>query len=91
MTTTVNLQVPFEFLLQALQTLSPREKYTLLEQLEEDLFQSEDDMENDPIVAVAVLASRQAYQQGDHVTIQDYIASQTDLQRHHPEACSKRA
>jgi len=34
-------------------------------------------MESDPIVAAAVLASRQAYQQGDYVTIQDYIASQT--------------
>ncbi len=77
MTTTVNLQVPFEFLLQALQTLSPTEKYTLLERLEEDLFQSEDDMESDPIVAAAVLASRQAYQQGDYVTVQDYIARQT--------------
>lgn len=77
MTTTVNLQVPFEFLLQALQALSPTEKYTLLERLEEDLFQSEDDIESDPIVAAAVLASRQAYQQGDYVTIQDYIARQT--------------
>ena len=77
MTTTVNLKVPFEFLLQALQMLSPGEKYTLLERLEEDLFQSEDDMESDPIVAAAVLASRQAYQQGDYVTIQDYIANQT--------------
>ena len=76
MTNIVNIQVPFEFLLQALQTLSPREKYTLLERLEEDLFQSEDDMENDPIVTAAVLASRQAYQQGDYVTIQDYIARQ---------------
>lgn len=34
-------------------------------------------MESDPIVAAAVLASRQAYQQGDYMTIQDYIASQT--------------
>ena len=76
MTNIVNIQVPFEFLLQALQTLSPREKYTLLERLEEDLFQSEDDTENDPIVAAAVLASRQAYQRGDYVTIQDYIARQ---------------
>ena len=77
MPTTINIQVPFEFLLQALQTLSPREKYTLLEQLEDDLFQSEEDVETDPIVSAAVLASRQAYQQGDYVTIQDYIASQT--------------
>ena len=77
MPTTIDIQVPFEFLLQALQTLSPREKYTLLEQLEDDLFQSEEDVETDPIVSAAVLASRQAYQQGDYVTIQDYIASQT--------------
>ena len=77
MPTTINIQVPFEFLLQALQTLSPGEKYTLLEQLEDDLFQSEEDVETDPIVSAAVLASRQAYQQGDYVTIQDYIASQT--------------
>ena len=49
-------------------------------------------MESDPIVAAAVLASRQAYQQGDYMTIQDYIASQIhDLQRHYPEAYSKRA
>ena len=77
MPTTINIQVPFEFLLQALQTLSPGEKYTLLEQLEDDLFQFEEDVETDPIVAAAVLASHQAYQQGDYVTIQDYIASQT--------------
>ena len=77
MPTTINIQVPFEFLLQALQTLSPGEKYTLLEQLEDDLFKSEEDVETDPIVSAAVLASRQAYQQGDYVTIQDYIASQT--------------
>ena len=77
MPTTINIQVPFEFLLQALQMLSPGEKYTLLEQLEDDLFQSEEDVETDPIVSAAVLASRQAYQQGDYVTIQDYIASQT--------------
>jgi hypothetical protein len=57
--------------------LSPGEKYTLLERLEEDLFQSEDDVESDPIVAATVLASRQAYQQGDYLTIQDYIANQT--------------
>ena len=77
MPTTINIQVPFEFLLQALQMLSPGEKYTLLEQLEDDLFQSEEDVETDPIVSAAVLASRQAYQKGDYVTIQDYIASQT--------------
>ena len=77
MPTTIDIQVPFEFLLQALQTLSPGKKYTLLEQLEDDLFQSEEDVETDPIVSAAVLASRQAYQQGDYVTIQDYIASQT--------------
>jgi hypothetical protein len=57
--------------------LSPGEKHTLLERLEEDLFQSEDDMESDPLVAATVLASRQAYQQGDYLTIQDYIANQT--------------
>jgi hypothetical protein len=77
MPTTISLQIPFEFLLQALQMLSPEEKYTLLERLEDDLFQSEEDMETDPVVAATVLASRQAYQQGDYVTIEDYIASQT--------------
>jgi hypothetical protein len=77
MPTTISLQIPFEFLLEALQRLSPEEKYTLLERLEEDLFQSEEDMEMDPVVAATVLASRQAYKQGDYVTIEDYIASQT--------------
>jgi hypothetical protein len=75
MPTTISLQIPFEFLLQALQMLSPEEKYTLLERLEDDLFQSEEDIETDPVVAATVLASRQAYQQGDYVKIEDYIAS----------------
>ncbi len=77
MPNTISLQVPFEFLLQALQALSPKEKYTLLERLEEDLFQSEEDSETDPIVTASVLAARQAYQQGDYVTVQEYVASQT--------------
>ncbi|MBE9250073.1 hypothetical protein IQ226_13105 [Dolichospermum sp. LEGE 00240] len=67
--TVVNLQIPFESLIAAISSLNLQEKHQLLED-EEDL------IEQNPQTISEIAEARQAYQNGDYQTIQEYIANQ---------------
>jgi hypothetical protein len=75
MTATVNLQISFEALVEAIAALDLENKQQLLEILEDQIFDAEDEMENSPEVLEEVAEARKAYQAGDYQTIEEYIAS----------------
>jgi hypothetical protein len=76
MTATVNLQISFEALVEAIATLDMQNKQQLLEILENQIFDAEEDeMENSPEVLEEVAEARKAYQAGDYQTLEEYIAS----------------
>ena len=71
--TIVNLQIPFESLIAAISSLDLQEKHKLLEFLEEQLLEDEEDlMEQNPQIISEIAEARQAYQNGDYQTIQEY-------------------
>lgn len=73
----VNLQVPFESIVNAMASLSLEEKRKLVEILEDSIFEAEEDFENDPEILAEVEEAREAYRQGEHKTIQEYIAERS--------------
>jgi hypothetical protein len=75
--TVVNLQITFESLIAAILSLNLQEKHKLLELLEEQLLENEEDLieQNSQIIS-EIAEARQAYQNGDYQTIQEYIANQ---------------
>ena len=75
--TVVNLQITFESLIAAILSLNLQEKHQLLELLEEQLLENEEDLieQNSQIIS-EIAEARQAYQNGDYQTIQEYIANQ---------------
>ena len=76
--TVVNLQITFESLIAAILSLNLQEKHKLLELLEEQLLEDEEDLiEQNPQIISEIAEARQAYQNGDYQTIQEYIANQT--------------
>jgi hypothetical protein len=74
--TTVNLSIPFESLVQAIQSLNLEEQQKLLEILEEQIFAAEEEWENSPEILKEVTEARQAYQLGDFQTIEEFITDQ---------------
>ncbi|UUO16762.1 hypothetical protein [Dolichospermum heterosporum] len=75
--TIVNLQMPFESLIAAISSLNLEEKHQILEFLEEQLLEDEEDLiEQNPQIMSEIAEARQAYQNGDYQTIQEYIANQ---------------
>ncbi len=75
--TVVNLQIPFESLIAPISSLNLQEKHQLLEFLEEQLLEDEEDLiEQNPQIISEIAEARQAYQNGDYQTIQEYIANQ---------------
>ena len=75
--TVVNLQIPFESLIAVISSLNLEEKHQLLEFLEEQLLEDEEDLiEQNPQIISEIAEARQAYQNGDYQTIQEYIANQ---------------
>ena len=58
-------------------SLNLQEKHKLLELLEEQLLENEEDLieQNSQIIS-EIAEARQAYQNGDYQTIQEYIANQ---------------
>jgi regulator of replication initiation timing len=78
MSTIVNLQIPFVSLVEAIASLNLEDKYKLREILEDQLFEAEEEMENDPDVLAEVEQARREYQVGDYLTLQDYIASRAE-------------
>jgi hypothetical protein len=75
MTAIVKVQISFESLVEAIESLDLEAKLKLREILDEQIFEAEEDlMENDPTVLAEVEAARKAYQAGDYQTLEEYIA-----------------
>jgi len=74
--TTVNLSIPFESLVQAIQSLNLEEQQKLLEILEEQIFAAEEKWENSPEMLKEVSEARQAYQLGDFQTIEEFVTDE---------------
>lgn len=69
MAATVRLQIPFESLVEAIASLDLEEKLQLREILEDQIFETEEQMENDPAVLAEVEEARKEYQAGNYQTI----------------------
>ena len=74
----VSIQIPFASLVEAIASLNLEDKHKLQEILEDQIFEAEEGMENDPEVLAEVEEARKAYQAGDYQTIQDYIANRSE-------------
>ena len=73
--TAVRLSIPFESLVKSVRELGLKEKRLLWELLDEQMAQIEEDLwERDPAVRSEIQEARAAYQAGDYVTIDEYIA-----------------
>lgn len=76
---TVKLSIPFESLVDSITELSLRDKLRLWELLDAQLAQAEEELwEQDPTFQAEIQEARAAYQAGDYVTIDEYIAQQRD-------------
>lgn len=74
----VKFQVPFESLIEAITALDSDRKRQILEILEDQLFELEEDLiETDPQIIAEVTEAKNAYQNGDYQTIQEYIYSRS--------------
>jgi len=76
--TTIQLQIPFDSLVNAISTLAIEDEIQLLQLLETEIAQLEEDrLEEDPTVLAEIEASRTAYQAGDYQTLDRYMASRS--------------
>jgi len=72
---TVKLLIPFEALADSVTGLSLKDKRRLWELLDEQMAQAEEELwERDPAFQAEIQEARAAYQAGDYVTIDEYIA-----------------
>ena len=73
---TIQLQIPFDSLVNAIASLAIEDKIQLFQLLETELAQLEEDsLEEDPIVLAEIQESRTAYQGGDYQTLDQYMVS----------------
>ncbi len=78
----VELLIPFESLLDCVEKLSLKEKIRLWELLDEQLSQiGEEILEKDPSVQAEIQEARTAYEKGDYITIDEYIAQQQNRKK----------
>lgn len=75
MVTTVNLQVPIESLITAIDALKLEDQQKLLEILEQKIFETEEDSYKEDAEIEAVEAE---YDAGDYVTFDNYLASRSN-------------
>jgi hypothetical protein len=76
--TSVQNQIPFESLIEAITSLDLEKKHQLLEIIEDLVFEAEEEsIEHDRQVLEEVEEARKAYQSGDSQTIQEYIKGQS--------------
>ncbi len=75
--TSVNLSIPFEILVKTIKSLDLQQQQQLLEILEEQIFETEEEWENTPEIIAEVEEAKKAYQSGDYLTLEDFIASQS--------------
>ena len=74
---TVKLLIPFESLLESVEDLNVDEKRRLWELLDEQLSQAEEESwQQDPTVQAEIREARAAYEAGDSLTIDEYVARQ---------------
>ncbi len=73
--TTINLSVPFEFLVTAIRSLTWNEQQQLLKLLEDQIFESEEEWENSPEIVAEIQQARQAYQVGDYQTLEEFMSN----------------
>ena len=73
--TTVNIPIPFDTLIQAIKSLSLAEQEKLLELLENQISTAEDKWENSPEIMAEVNCAKEAYQGGDYLTLEEFIAN----------------
>ena len=78
MITTIQVDISFDSLITAIKSLDLSQKHQLLEILEDQIFEDEAELEEDPRIIAEIEDARQAYQRGDYQTIQDYMATQLD-------------
>jgi hypothetical protein len=75
---TVQVQIPFQFLVDAIASLGLAEKRKILQLLNEEIEQAEEDLlEENTNIKAEIQEARLAYQNGDYQIIQDYIANQS--------------
>jgi hypothetical protein len=76
--TSVQIQIPFESLIEAITSLDLEKKHQLLEIIEDLVFEAEEEAtEQDIQVLEEVKEARKAYQNGDYKTIEEYIKCQS--------------
>ncbi|MGK7886360.1 MAG: hypothetical protein AB4057_17275 [Crocosphaera sp.] len=73
----INLSIPFEALVKAIKSLDLEQKQQLLEILEEQIFELEEKWENSPEIIAEVEEAKKAYQSGDYLTLEEFIAGQS--------------
>ncbi|HAJ58192.1 MAG TPA: hypothetical protein DCP31_02055 [Cyanobacteria bacterium UBA8543] len=75
---TVNLKISFESLVNAIASLGLEEKRKLWQIIDEQIAESEDHLlEEDPDTQAEIEEARTAYQEGDYLTLDEYIAQQS--------------
>jgi len=75
--TTVQFNIPFDAVVDAIKTLDAQQQRELFDLLNDLLFEQEEDaIEHDPAAMAEIEEARQAYRDGDYQTIQEYAASQ---------------
>ena len=75
----VELQIPFTSLMDAITSLGLEEKLKLLGLLEAQIADAEEDLlEQDPTVLAEVAEARRAYRAGEYQTLQAYIADRSE-------------
>jgi uncharacterized protein YerC len=76
--TSVQIQIPFESLIEAITSLDLEKKHQLLEIIEDLVFEAEEEATEQYLqVLEEVKEARKAYQNGDYHTIEEYIKCQS--------------
>ncbi len=76
---TVTLSIPFEALVESVSQLSIEGKRRLWGVLGEQIGQIEEEIwDQDPTIRSEIRDARSAYQKGDYVTIDDYVAKRRE-------------
>jgi hypothetical protein len=76
---TVKLWIPFEALVDSVRELSLKDKRRLWELLDEQMAQAEEELwERDQAIQAEIREARAAYQAGDYVTIDEYMAQRRE-------------
>jgi hypothetical protein len=78
----VKLWIPFEALVDSVSELSLKDKRRLWELLDEQMAQAEEELwERDRAVQAEIQEARAAYQAGDYLTIDEYMAQRHEKVR----------